>query len=91
MGGRQEWASWDTDRARWQTISNELPIPAASAQKVAPVPVPVHARIVWERDGLEVLDAKAIGWTSQEVLVQVLDPRRRIHGVWLPADDVRRR
>jgi hypothetical protein len=91
MGGLQDRASWDTDRARWQTISNELLVPDAAVQKVAPVPVPVQARIAWERDGIEVVDTVVIGWTSREVLVQLLDPRRRTHGVWVSAGDVRRR
>jgi hypothetical protein len=81
--------SWDSHRGFWQDILNELPIPRRSLQHDCWVPV--TARIVWERDGLELVDTIAYAWFGRKVLVEVLDHRRMIHGVWLHASDVCRR
>jgi hypothetical protein len=54
-------------------------------------PVPVVARIVWERDGEEHIETEAAGWSGQLVYVRVLDTRYRLTSVWLNAADVRRR
>lgn len=54
--------------------------------------IPVVARLVWEHDGAEHLDTIATAYSSDRVLVEVLDPvRHAIHGVWLDPSDVRRR
>jgi hypothetical protein len=82
---------WDADADMWQAISNELPVPPRRAQVDAPEPIPVTARIEWERDGEELLDTTAVAWAGRAVLVRIHDRRRQTLGVWLKAGDVRRR
>lgn len=82
---------WDVHRQAWQAVLNERPIPARRAQVSAPTPVPVTARVAWEREGVEQVDTVAWGWTARDVLVELADPRRFVIGIWLPATDVRRR
>ncbi|MBI9114879.1 hypothetical protein [Sanguibacter suaedae] len=72
-------------------ILNAAPVPPRPAQRDAQPPIPARARVVWEHDGQEILDALAIGWTSRHIWIQLRDPRPRFVGVWLPARDVRRR
>jgi hypothetical protein len=91
VAGEQESHSWDSHAEVWQRILNEVEVPARSAQKDSPQPIPVVARICWERDGDETVDTVVHVWTSRAVLVELTDPRRRTHGVWVSADDVRRR
>lgn len=92
MGGMtQEALAWDAHRPHWQEIANEAPIPPSRAQVLAKEPIPVVARIEWERDGLEHLDTVAWAWTARAVLVEVNDRRRQTIGVWLPLSDVTRR
>lgn len=74
-----------------QSIRNARPIPQASRQVAAPAPIDVTAWIVWERDGLELIDTRAEGWAGRDVLVAVRDVRWPVLGVWLAAQDVRRR
>lgn len=74
-----------------QSIRNARPIPPASRQVAAPAPIDVTAWIVWERDGLELIDTRAEGWAGRDVLVAVRDVRWPVLGVWLAAQDVRRR
>lgn len=83
--------SWNSNADRWQDILNELEVPPRSAQKDAQPPVSVQAEIRWERDGTETIDTVVNAWTSKAVLVEIIDARRRIHGAWLAAADVRRR
>jgi hypothetical protein len=83
--------SWNAHADRWQDILNELPVPPRAAQKDAQPPVRVQARIRWARDGAETIDTVVNAWTSKAVLVEIIDVRRRIHGVWLAPGDVRRR
>jgi hypothetical protein len=56
-----------------------------------PNPIAVHARIVWEGDGEQWIDAKARRWTRSAVFVTFGDARLRGIGVWLRPNDVRRR
>lgn len=77
---------WD-----WQKILNADfppgPVPSAYARE----PVPVVARVVWERDGEEYLDCLAIRWTRTHVLVDLTRTRGcSTIGPWLVARDVRR-
>lgn len=65
---------WDAHRAYWQEITNARPIPPARLQVPARAPVAVRARIVWERDGLELIDSTASYWTARDVLVDIRDP-----------------
>lgn len=81
--------AWDAHAGQWQAVLNELPIPPRHLQHDCNIRV--QARIVWERDGLEVRDTIAYAWFGRKVLVEVRDHRRYVHGVWLHASDVRRR
>ncbi|GMA31620.1 hypothetical protein GCM10025875_16120 [Litorihabitans aurantiacus] len=51
----------------------------------------MRARLVWERDGVEWVDGRAMAWTRRLVLVEVLDARLELNGIWLEVCDVRRR
>ena len=55
-------------------------------------PVPVRARVVWQRAGVELLDARATRWSGRSVFVTPTQGRSRngALGVWLDAEDVRR-
>lgn len=82
--------SWDSYRDQWQDILNEHPIPRRGLQRDCWVPV--TARLVWERDGVEYRDTIAYAWAPRGlVLVEVLDRRRTTHGVWLHVSDAPRR
>lgn len=74
-----------------QAIRNARPIPPASRQVAAAPPIDVIAWIVWERDGLELIETRAEAWAGRDVLVAVRDVRWPVLGVWLAAQDVRRR
>lgn len=75
-------------RRDWQRILNARPIPPRRSQRTGWVPV--VARIVWERDGVERVETAAFAWTSDLVLVQLADARYRFRGVWLVPADVER-
>ena len=55
------------------------------------VGIDVVARVVWERDGEELVETSAVGWTRDLVLVQLQDRRSQFRGVWVRPRDVRRR
>jgi hypothetical protein len=82
--------SWDSRSALWQELVNSVPIPPVRAQTKAPDPVACLVRLVWERDGPELVQTVAIGWTARAVLVRMQDPRWRLGGAWVPAGDVHR-
>jgi hypothetical protein len=54
-------------------------------------PVPDVARIVWEDDGEEYIDAVAAGWSGKNVYVRMPDTRWRLTSVRLDAADITRR
>lgn len=83
--------SWDAGHGAWQAIGNARPIPAADAQRKLAPPAPVTAWIVWERDGLELIDTIATHYAARDVLVGIQDPRLRTQGVWLTVQDARLR
>lgn len=83
--------AWDARRDQWQDVLNARPIPPRHLQRLGRTPIPVHARLVWERDGEEWTATEATDWVGRDVLVSVHDTRRRTRGVWLDAGDVRRR
>ena len=83
------YGSWDSFRDQWQDIANSFPIPPRARQHDCRIPV--TARLVWERDGVELLDTTAYAWCGRLVLVEVLDRRQRTHGAWLHVSDVHRR
>ena len=92
------WRGWttrgpsaDVHAHRHEGIRNARPIPPAERQVAAKPPIDVTAWIVWERDGLELLDTTAQAWAGRDVLVAVRDMRWPVLGVWLVAQDVRRR
>ncbi|AEI11799.1 hypothetical protein [Cellulomonas gilvus] len=80
------WAGAD----RWQALLNEREIPPSSRQRRLTAPIPVRARLVWERDGEEIIETMATHWAGRAVLVRTSDRRRRFHGVWLDSTDVQR-
>jgi hypothetical protein len=84
--------SWDAGRDRWQTVRNERPIPPAESQRSVWPPVEVVAWVVWERDGLELIDTTAHAYAGRDVRVELTDVRRaQVKYLWLAAQDVRRR
>jgi hypothetical protein len=81
--------SWDQYRHMWQEVLNEHDIPPRRAQRNCNVAV--TARLVWERDGVELVETVAYAWAGDLVLVLVPGHRTRALGVWLDKRDVRRR
>lgn len=73
-----------------QQIVNARMVPARRRQTTAHIPIPVRARIVWERDGEQTIDTQVAAWTYDLVLVELLDPRSKVRGVWLVPGDVER-
>jgi hypothetical protein len=56
-----------------------------------PLGLAVDARVVWERDGEEIVNGRASRWINAYVYVAFSDPRLHGSGVWLRASDVHRR
>lgn len=79
--------AWSEGR---QAVLNAHPVPPRKVQRDAADPVPVRARVVWERDGQEFIETVAHAWTSRLVLVMLSDPRAELRGVWLDPGDVQR-
>lgn len=80
--------SWHEGR---QAVLNAHPVPPERLQRGwRSEPIPVRARIVWERDGVETLETFANAWTSTLVLINLPDARSRLRGVWLDPSDVQR-
>lgn len=79
--------AWSEGR---QAVLNAHPVPPRKAQRDAPDPIPVRARVVWERDGEELVETVAQAWTSRLVLVTLSDRRAELRGVWLDPRDVQR-
>ena len=80
------------EQAWWEgreAIRNGRAVPARFTR--AREPIPVRARLVWETSGVQVIDTHATAWTRTLVLVRIDDARSQTRGVWLDADDVRRR
>lgn len=76
-------------RQGWQRIENAHAIPPRRSQRECWAAVTV--RLVWERDGVELVDTHAMAWSGRLVLVQVADARYQLRGAWLDAGDVERR
>lgn len=80
---------WDQNRQhllnRWAVPSRFTPCP------YPPGPIPVVARLRWSVDGEELHDGRATAWTERLVLVELVDRRLGVNGVWLDLNDVRRR
>jgi hypothetical protein len=79
--------------SEWQRARNERFPPPAIARRLRDQskPIPVTARVVWERDGEEWIDGTAIRWDQRHVLVRLDDRRCSTIGFWLAPEDVRRR
>ncbi|PSL05927.1 hypothetical protein CLV30_10379 [Haloactinopolyspora alba] len=52
--------------------------------------IPVTARVVWERDGEEYIDATAVRWDTDHVYVEFVDNRLGANGTWLKPSDIYR-
>lgn len=61
----------------WQKIRNDAGARGSFRERP---PVPVRARIVWERDGAE--------WVDGAIFVELNDRRCQTIGAWLPPDNV---
>ncbi|GIG28178.1 hypothetical protein [Cellulomonas marina] len=72
-----------------QRLLNALPVPPGVHHDVLQ-PVPVLARLRWERDPEETVRTVAVEWTTSRVRVRLADARRHTGAAWLPATDVRR-
>lgn len=83
--------SHDAHAAERQGICSARPIPSSKRQVRASSPIAVTAWVAWQRDGLELIDAEAEAWAGRDVLVAIRDVRWPVLGVWLAAQDVRRR
>lgn len=70
----------------WQKILNSKP-PRYSMDRPR---VPVRARIIWERDGVEWVDGQALRRDPVDgaIFVEVKDRRCAIIGTWLDPADV---
>lgn len=83
--------SWDAHHHLHQRILNARPIPPSAAQHRLPAPVLVTAWVVWERDGLELIETTATHWAGRDVLVELgHDHRSRFLGTWLSVQDARK-
>lgn len=86
----QRIPAWNASEGQWQEILNAAAIPPRRAQRDLTAPVPIDARVIWERDGVEVIRTLAHGWAGRLAYVELRDPRAQIRWVWLPAEDVTR-
>jgi hypothetical protein len=92
LTARLDAQSWNARDRLHQVIRNARPIPPGDAQRRFPEPVAVTAWLVWERDGLELVDTIATSWAGRDVLVELSrEPRAWALGVWVSVQDARRR
>lgn len=91
LGVAQEYGRLGQDRSKWQKILNQDWPANARVIRDQAQPIPVRARIVWERDGEEWIEGRAVRWTRSHVFVAFGDERWQVLGVWLRPGDVRRR
>lgn len=82
--------AWDQHRTTWQDPLNALRVPARRAQRDLTPPVDVVVRVDWPRDGVELIEARAVAYTTRAVLCHWREPRLQVLGAWFPAADVRR-
>lgn len=74
---------------RWQDVINTS-WPPNPRDVVRREPIPVRCRVVWKRDGEQLVDGRAIGWISRHVWVELGDDRLGPLATWLDAGDVTR-
>lgn len=70
-----------------QRILNAHEVPPRNQQVDLYPEVPVRARIVWEKDGVEHINTTACAYSGRLVLVHTYDRRSRTTGVWLDVKD----
>ena len=78
---------------RWQSVLNEHWPTRPGQFKDHRPGIAVRVRVVWERDGEEYLDGRAIRWDDGEhVFVYIRDTTGRLssQGVWVKPADVYR-
>lgn len=73
-----------------QRILNAHEVPPHSAQVDLHPCVPVRARIVWEKDGVEYMETTAYAYSGRLILVHTNDRRNHGTGVWLSVEDALR-
>lgn len=91
MSDDQHLESWYAHRDTWQPLTNAHSVPDRRLQHDLTTPVPVRVRLIWQRDGPELLDTIALGWAGHLVRVQVRDLRSRAAYAWVHAEHVARR
>lgn len=78
----------------WQRITNEHWPPAEVARSLKDVPgerqIDIVARLVFEVDGEQHVQGRAVRWTKHHVCVWTSDGRLQVPYVWLAPSDVRR-
>lgn len=89
--GLYDVPSYDDLARQHQAILNERPIPPFHLQHLDRQHIPVTIRVVWERDGQQLIDTLAWDWVDRDVRVDILDRRWQVTAVWIDAGDVRRR
>lgn len=71
-------------------LLNARPIPPRHLQQLGRATIAVTVRLVWERDGEQMVQTVARDWVGRDVLVDIDDRRWPTRGVWLDAADVSR-
>lgn len=82
--------SWYASSHLWQTPTNAVAVPPRRAQRDLEPPIDVLVRVVWPRDGVEMITARAVAYTTNLVLCHWSEPRLQILGAWFDAGDVTR-
>lgn len=80
-------SSLDTWNAHHIPILNRHDVPPRDQQVDFDPPRPVTATIHWQT-GPETTATRAIAWCGRVVLVELVDARSQVRGVWLDAEDV---
>lgn len=80
-------SSLDTWDARHVPILNRRDVPPRDTQVDFDPPRPVTATIRWQM-GPETITTRAIAWCGRVVLVELVDARSQVRGVWLDLEDV---
>jgi len=93
MYGQERFLSPNEMAALHQKVLNAHWPPPEIAQRLRDVknPIDVFARIEWERDGEQWIEAQARRWNKHHVFVTANDKRLQVGGTWLMPTDVRRR
>ncbi len=84
--------TWAANRHLWQAIVNSVAIPSRHLQRDLAPKVPVRARLVWERDGQQMIETTCGIWAPTESgpVVHVWlrgDRRAQVKWCWLRVGD----